>query len=254
MSEKRIKTGGAKKVRGLFWLTLGVGLLVLVWHQMQFMMPVAVNSLIIVAALLILLGGFLIQKGQAERALMLAAAAEISTTPPTETVSAMNETYPPEPPSLPMSESEAIPESPAPTVVSNFSFRQHWRAILWGSTLKMHFTRYIAGGMVFGLLAALGNHKWDLLAACIVTAPFAALFALFLAIAGRIASVIFEDMALVVVGLIGIVVWPFVLCGDPLLWMLRQKYPRIVPVQKFGFFNFKAIIFVLDPARIASIP
>ncbi|MCX6857772.1 MAG: hypothetical protein NTV80_23045 [Verrucomicrobia bacterium] len=132
----------------------------------------------------------------------------------------------------------------------DFSFRLHWRAILWGATLRLHFTRYFAGGLIFGIAGSVANHHPDLIGAGIVTSPFVALYALALAIVGKITSIFLDDLAKVIVGLLSFFLLPFMICGDPLLWLLRRQFPRLVPVEKFSFINFKAVIFALDPTKL----
>ena len=40
--------------------------------------------------------------------------------------------------------------------------------------------------------------------------------------------------------------------GDPLVYILHKQKPDFVPTEKFNFFNFALVLFVLDPAKVAA--
>jgi hypothetical protein len=262
MSEKPLKTGTAKIIRGVFWLVLAtvlLALLIFVMNQGGRPDSASTGMLGLVVLLLVSMGFTIMGKGFGERKLMLAAAANGGVEPPApnrlhgpQSVS----TTPNQPqgsPPIPATgtEPEALGK-PSPVVVSDFSLRRHWRAIAWGATLQTHFTRFLAGGLVLGIGGAIADHAVDVVVAGVVTAPFAALFALALAFVGKIVSTILGDLAMVIVGLVSLPLWVFIICGDPLVWLLRQNFPRIVPVEKFSLINPKVILFVLDPTKLQT--
>ncbi|MDP1588437.1 MAG: hypothetical protein Q8M07_11875 [Prosthecobacter sp.] len=80
-------------------------------------------------------------------------------------------------------------------------------------------------------------------------------FLLCLVIFGKIVSTIFgvvgfEVIGQLMFGFFSLIAMFGIIVGDPLVFMLHRQAPKAVPVEKFSFLNFMALMFVLDPAKI----
>jgi len=77
-------------------------------------------------------------------------------------------------------------------------------------------------------------------------------FMLCLVLGGKILSAILGDMGTLIFGFFSLIALIYIMPGDPILWVLHHKFPTLLPLEKFGFLNFKSLIFVLDPAKLQT--
>lgn len=139
-----------------------------------------------------------------------------------------------------------------------FSFKQDWRAIQWGATLQVLLVRSVAAGIVWGVVSMCMGVKDPPGFALPLLFPLIFVpMLLGMVLLGKVVSAVLgviglEAVGMFVFGCLSLIAMIFIIVGDPLVFFLRIQAPRLVPVEKFNFLNFTAIMFVLDPARIQS--
>jgi hypothetical protein len=138
-----------------------------------------------------------------------------------------------------------------------FSFKNDWRAIRWGATLQVLLVRSIAAGIVWGIVIICTGNNPRNPPGVVMPLLFPLIFMPFLlcsVIFGKIVSTIFgvigfEVIGQLMFGFFSLVAMFGIIVGDPLVFMLHRNAPKAVPVEKFNFLNFMALMFVLDPAK-----
>lgn len=121
-----------------------------------------------------------------------------------------------------------------------FSIQEHWRFIEWGKTLQVNFVRAaVAGTLCSILLIMFGGLPISVGLLTIIMAPFVFL--------GVVLPLIFlSKIGIPFVGLFLIGPMLYMLIGDIFVYLLKSKYPKLVPVDDFKPFNFTALFFVFD--------
>ncbi|NUM45469.1 MAG: hypothetical protein HUU38_12260 [Anaerolineales bacterium] len=125
-----------------------------------------------------------------------------------------------------------------------FSLTKDFKHIQWGSTLWLALLRSLSSTVMwfFIALALQDDAAFSMLA-------FPVIYFAILLPAGLIASVL-NDWGVPFVWFILLMASISIIVGDPLLWVINKIKPGIVPVEEYGFINFKLIIFVLDPIAL----
>lgn len=118
-----------------------------------------------------------------------------------------------------------------------------FKNVQWKPTLQLHLIRSVAAGLVWLVIFLFADRTapwWGMP----VILPFIYFLGLpiYLGIA-KIAAA-FGDMGKAFGGFIILVLAIGILVGDPLVYVLHQKRPDLVPVERFKFVNFATILFV----------
>lgn len=134
--------------------------------------------------------------------------------------------------------------------MSNFSFINDIKKVNWGDTLTYNFLRGSAAGLIVGLVVAINQptleHFPKLLALFMIAAPIALIvfftpYCLLIRALDRIDGGGF----MFVLRIIGIAMSLFPAIGDPLVKVLLLRFPKLVPIEKPGWFQTQVIILVL---------
>ena len=135
-----------------------------------------------------------------------------------------------------------------------FSIKDDWRSILWGPTLQVLLLRSIAAGIVWGTVIIFTGHRDPPGVAMPLLFPLLFMpFCLIMVGFGKFVSVLLGAFGLALIGQLIYGVYTLfamacIMVGDPLVWLLHRQVPQAVPVEKFGFLNFCAILFVTTDA------
>lgn len=133
-----------------------------------------------------------------------------------------------------------------------------FKTVQWKPTAQLHLIRSVSAGLVWAvvLLLTVGNANdgppwWAmpfmLPVLYFVGTPF------YLVIAKAAAA--FGDMGKAFAGFIILALAVGIVVGDPLVYLLAKQRPDLVPVERFGFVNFVAVMFVTPPpAPIVAVP
>ena len=131
-----------------------------------------------------------------------------------------------------------------------FSFREDSRKVQWGSTLWLNFFRAFCAGTVWGVITLITNNPpmagefpWYSLPFVFPLALFFG-FPMYTLVAKGFDAIMGGKLAenfMTLLFSLGIIV------GDPIVFVLHRIMPRLIPVEKFNFFNFIVFIFVLNP-------
>ena len=135
----------------------------------------------------------------------------------------------------------------------SFSIKENFKAIQWGPTLGLHLMRAFSAGLVWTIvLLASGSKGPDgqsaiftglvIIPACIFGLPP------FLMMGFKFMSFFVGGLEWMF-GLYSLVAALGVTVGDPILFLLNKVKVGILPVEKFNFFNFSVMLFVLDPNK-----
>lgn len=132
------------------------------------------------------------------------------------------------------------------------SFWEYARRARWGSTLWLNLLRAFAAGIVWGLgILVVTLTTGEPSATPWYTVPFVApftylLFVPIFLLAGKIFTTFVGGIGELAVGFFSFVLSLMIAVGDPLVFLLHRQVPHLVPVDRFGFMNFKLVLFVLD--------
>ena len=134
----------------------------------------------------------------------------------------------------------------------NGSFWDYARRARWGSTLWLNLLRAFAAGIVWGLgILVVNLTTGEPSATPWYTVPFVApftylLFVPIFLLTGKIFTTFVGGIGELAVGFFSFVLSLMIAVGDPLVFLLHRQAPHLVPVDRFGFMNFKLVLFVLD--------
>ena len=143
-----------------------------------------------------------------------------------------------------------------------FKLTRDFRRVQWGPTLQVNLLRSMAAGVIFGVIgliaffASMSDHRigtqWPrLLSPLIWPLMMPLVYLVFFLPLGIVGGVLasMDD----IVGLIGawfvLVAALVVTIGDPLVFFLHRAKPKWVPIDRYPFFGFCMILYVLRPAR-----
>ncbi|MHA1215623.1 MAG: tetratricopeptide repeat protein [Candidatus Hodarchaeales archaeon] len=130
--------------------------------------------------------------------------------------------------------------------MEDFSFRRDWKSVVWGPTLLVNFFRSLAAGIVWFIFSILINSTNPNLLL------FPIVYFLVLLPIGLIAGKLGET-GVPFAGLFSTFISLLVTVGDPLVYILYTIKPELIPVEKFGLFNLRLIIFVLQDEALEKI-
>jgi len=130
--------------------------------------------------------------------------------------------------------------------MEEFSFRRDLKSVVWGPTLLLNFFRSLAAGIAWFIFSILINS----------TSPslllFPIVYFIILLPTGLIAGKL-SEAGVPFAGLFSMFISLLVIVGDPLVYILHKIKPELVPIEKFGFFNLRLIIFVLKNETLGKI-
>jgi len=127
--------------------------------------------------------------------------------------------------------------------MEKFSLKRDFKKIMWGPTAQLNGIRVAIAAIVwFIILLCAAEPVGDALFVLYVL-PLA--FFLFFMPAGLVCGYL-ASLDIPLVGW-GVFLTAFiVIVADPLVFILHKFYPKLIPVDKYSFINFKIVIFVLD--------
>jgi len=134
--------------------------------------------------------------------------------------------------------------------IDDFKFTRDFSKINWKSTLQLNLIRAAFAGPVIGIWALFGWDEGSLK----LFFFYALLFPIMYLVGILPMALIFfwlSSIGVPFAGLFSRVLAFMVAIGDPFTAILARKYPNLVPVEKFGFFNLRPIIFVLYENELA---
>lgn len=134
----------------------------------------------------------------------------------------------------------------------DFSFRKDFKHIKWKETLLLNLIRSFSAGIIWliaGITIQIADQQTQqampLAAMLLFPIMLPVAYFTFLMPVGLICSFL-SDIGIPFVGLITAFAAISVAVGDPIMYVLHSSKPGLVPVEDYGFFNFRMIIFVLD--------
>ncbi|MBT6225299.1 MAG: tetratricopeptide repeat protein [Candidatus Scalindua sp.] len=127
--------------------------------------------------------------------------------------------------------------------MTDFSFRRDFKSIQWKETLQLNLIRSAFAGPVWIIIGiALGAPISDVM----VMLLFPIVYFTFMMPLGLLGSFL-SNIGIPFAGLATAFAAIFVAVGDPLVFFLKQYKPEFIPVEEYQFFNFRMIMFVLEP-------
>ena len=124
---------------------------------------------------------------------------------------------------------------------NDFTFKHDFRRIQWLPTLGLNELRAMCSGIVIYLIISIAGGQWTAWP-IMLALPFGYLIFI---LPGFFLCQALARRGVDVAGWIGLILCLEVVAGDPVVFVLRKAFPRLVPVEKFGLLNFAVIIFVL---------
>jgi len=129
--------------------------------------------------------------------------------------------------------------------MQDFSLKRDFKNIDWKTTIITNLVRAVSAGFVWTLILLFsGSFKHDPLMGALSTLAALPIGYLFILMP---VGIVVSYLASVIpfIGLFNFLPLVTILPGDPLVYIIKQFVPQIVPVEEFGFVNFRLIIFVL---------
>lgn len=121
------------------------------------------------------------------------------------------------------------------------------RQVKWPPTLQLHLIRALAAGVVWALLTLLmvgGQPDAPTWWAMPLIFPLVYFIGLPVYLAIAKVSALFGDMGKAFGGFIVLALALGIVVGDPLVYLLHQQRPDLVPVERFRLVNFATVLFV----------
>ncbi len=141
--------------------------------------------------------------------------------------------------------------------MSKFSFDRDLKNVKWGSTIQLNMMRVFFASIIWIPIIALSGSKSD---TPIFAIPFIAPIVYVCIFPFLLATLTIIDKMPILLGGrmiadIVLIIFPFavgiaIALGDPLVFVLKNFQPNLVPMQKFNFINFAWCMFVLEPQKI----
>lgn len=133
-----------------------------------------------------------------------------------------------------------------------FSIRENFRDIAWGPTLLLQLMRSVSAGIVWTAILLAAGNGGEAFQAIFMVPLYYLLGVPFILLIFKAVSPIFSAVGLgwgadLAYGLLTLLLALGIMVGDPLLFALKHIKPGILPVEKFKFFNFCMIFFVMKP-------
>lgn len=121
-----------------------------------------------------------------------------------------------------------------------FSLKTHWRFIEWGKTLQVNLVRTAVTGTLFSILLILfGDLPLSEGLLMIIVSPFVILGII-------LTLILLSKMGIPFVNLLLIGPMLYLAIGDVFVYLVKSKFPRLVPADDFKPFNFAALYFVFN--------
>jgi len=119
-----------------------------------------------------------------------------------------------------------------------FSLKTHWRFIEWGKTLQVNLVRTAVTGVLFSIMLILfGDLPLSEGLLMIVVSPFVLLGII-------LTLILLSKMGIPFVNLLLLAPMLYLAIGDIFVYLLKSKFPQLVPADEFKPFNFAALFFV----------
>lgn len=125
--------------------------------------------------------------------------------------------------------------------MADFSFKRDFKNIDWGSTLQVNLIRAAFAGLIWFIIRLFTG---DSFSSSLIMLLFPVAYLIFLLPIGLVAGWL-SSIGIPFIGLITVIISIFIVVGDPPTFILHKVNPRLVPVEQYGFLNFRIIIFVL---------
>jgi hypothetical protein len=137
--------------------------------------------------------------------------------------------------------------------MSKFSFGRDLKNVKWLATIQLNMMRVFFASIIWIIIIALSGSKSD---TPIFAIPFIAPIAYICIYPFILGTLSIIDKIPILLGGrmiadIVLLIFPFavgivIAIGDPLVFVLKNIQPNLVPIQKFNFVNFVWCIFVLN--------
>ncbi len=129
-----------------------------------------------------------------------------------------------------------------------------FKSVDWKATLLLHLVRSGSAGVLWATVALLagaaGSGVWWAMPVLMPVMYFIGM-PMYLFIAKIVASMLGGDgFGPAIVGLMALAFALGIVVGDPIVYVLHKKWPELVPVEHFAFFNLVVVLFVYPPALI----
>jgi len=126
--------------------------------------------------------------------------------------------------------------------MEDFSFKRDIKRINWKDTLQINLIRSIFAGMVWFFIRLFVETPSG---ETFVMLLFPLAYLVILLPIGLFANVL-SSMGIPFIGIITVIISILIVVGDPLTYFLHKTKPELIPIEHYGFFNFRIIIFVLS--------
>ncbi len=129
--------------------------------------------------------------------------------------------------------------------MTEFSFKHDLKYVQWGRTAWVGFLRSFFAGIIWAIFMMMQGEAF---AQSVQMLLFPLIYYVFLLPFGMVCGLL-SSWGVPFVGLVTILFSVMIVIGDPFVFILSKINERIVPVENFGFLNFRLIIFVLDEEK-----
>ncbi len=133
-------------------------------------------------------------------------------------------------------------------IIRDFSFARDFRSIDWGATLKHSLLRAFCAGLVWAIVMMLTDGHINIGTVLMVPLIFPVFYMAILLPLGILAAKLSGVVPFV--GWIAIIAAVLIVVGDPLVCILSLFAPKLVPMDKPGFFNFVIVIWLLKSEEV----
>ena len=137
--------------------------------------------------------------------------------------------------------------------MEEFSFRRDYKRIIWPATIKLNFIRAAISGVVWAIFSVVmamseshgggGGQIFGTMLLMIIVWPFSYL------IGGIPIGLIcswLSERGVPFIGWFAFILAIGVVVADPFMYFIHRKNRELVPVENYGIFNFRLVIFVLS--------
>lgn len=128
----------------------------------------------------------------------------------------------------------------------DFNFKRDFKFVQWKETVKVNVIRAVVAGPVWFVLSLIMGNSLKQALILIIATPIAYLACLMPIgiFCGYLSSKGVSWVGFItLIGAIAIVV------ADPIVYAIHRSKPELIPVKKYGIFNFVLLIYVIDEER-----
>lgn len=140
-----------------------------------------------------------------------------------------------------------------------FKFRRDFRRVQWLPTLQVNLLRSVAAGVVVGMVVFVGSFfsahgkvQWQGLTFPFLWPLMYLVFLLPIGILCAFLAGVLDNIVGTIAAFIALVMALYQTVGDPLVFILHRKKPAWVPLDRYPFFAFTLILWVLKPEADAA--